>query len=125
MLENYVSVLRKYADFDGRAGQREFWLFFVVNGGLLLLLLAPARLLEGSLLATVTLFLFMVVFLGTVVPFYAVAVRRLHDTGRSGWWILIKFIPYIGGLILIVLLALESQPGPNKHGAGVGRDPPA
>lgn len=58
----------------------------------------------------------IIVFVGTLIPFYAVAARRLHDTGKSGWWILIKFIPLVGALVLLILLAQPSQSGTNKYG---------
>ena len=55
-------------------------------------------------------------FLGAVVPGLAVAVRRLHDTGRSGWWVLISFVPFVGAILLLVFACQDSQPGSNQYG---------
>jgi uncharacterized membrane protein YhaH (DUF805 family) len=54
--------------------------------------------------------------LGIIVPVIAVTARRLHDTGRSGWWMLIAFVPFVGGIILLVFEVMESQPGSNQYG---------
>jgi len=62
-------------------------------------------------------FLGLLVALGLVVPAWAVSIRRLHDTGRSAWWVLIGIIPLIGSLVLIVFMFLDSEPGNNRYGA--------
>lgn len=54
--------------------------------------------------------------MAVIVPGLAVTIRRLHDTGRSGWWILISFVPFVGGIILLIFMCLDSEPGPNPHG---------
>jgi uncharacterized membrane protein YhaH (DUF805 family) len=54
--------------------------------------------------------------LATFIPTLAVTVRRLHDTNRSGWWVLLEFVPIVGGLVLLVFMMLDSQPGANRFG---------
>jgi len=126
----FIKCLKHYADFKGRARRKEFWMFalfywiFLVPGTLLWMLLF-------SLLAThyghivmvfVTLGYGPAYVLALLLPLLAVSVRRLHDLGRSGWWMLLSlasFIPVIGIFIpigLIVLMCLDSQSGANEYG---------
>ena len=110
----YFEVWRKYAVFSGRARRKEYWYFVLCH------------LLIGAVLAVVDFssglhiegfgVLGSLYMLAAFIPSLAVNVRRLHDTGRSGWWFLIIFIPYIGGIVLIVFQAFDSQPGENKYG---------
>lgn len=87
----------KYADFSGRASRSEYWWFF---------LFVFIACLVATMISTVV---YYVVALGLVVPSLAAGARRLHDTGRSGWWQLLNLIPLIGFIILVVLLAQESK----------------
>ena len=106
----YLAVLKNYVGFDGRARRTEYWMFVLINAviGLALYLLAQV--------ADVFLILYYLYALAVLLPGLAVAVRRLHDTGRSGWWLLLSFIPIVGAIILIVFLATDGQPGSNAHG---------
>ena len=54
--------------------------------------------------------------LATIVPALAVLIRRLHDTDKSGWWVLIGLVPFVGGIVLLVFTLQDSTPGDNKHG---------
>ncbi len=113
----FIKCIKQYADFKGRARRKEYWMFTLFY----LLFLLPLALLVGieiGLEIEVPIFtiLFVLFIFALIVPTYAVTVRRLHDTGRSGWWILINFIPYIGGIWLFVLTCLDSKPGTNKWG---------
>ena len=86
-------------------------MFFLVN----LLIAIGLRLVEGLLGSPgVVGALYSLIVL---VPGIAVSVRRLHDTGRSGWWLLIGFIPLLGAIVLLFFMAQEGQPGPNQYGA--------
>ena len=100
----YVEVLKKYAVFDGRAGREEFWMFTLVNFIISLVL----HLISG--------FLGGIYNLAVLLPSLGVGARRLHDTGRSGWWLLVGLIPIIGLIVLIVFFVQDSQAGSNEHG---------
>lgn len=95
----------KYATFTGRASQSEFWFYFLFLAGLTLILYVA----EADTLILLTA-------LATFLPYLAACVRRLHDTGRSGWWWLLQVIPVIGPLVLHILLALPGTEGPNRFG---------
>jgi uncharacterized membrane protein YhaH (DUF805 family) len=103
-------VLERYAVFGGRARRGEYWWFVLAN----LIVFAVLAVLMG--VSSVFGVLYLVYAVAMFVPSLAVAIRRLHDTSRSGWWLLISFVPLVGGIILIVLLALDSTPGPNQYG---------
>lgn len=117
-MEWFIKCIKQYADFKGRARRKEYWMFFLIYlalGFFVTFAAIPIDVIletEGIIYITV-MCLFVLAF---IVPNYAVTVRRLHDTGRSGWWILINFIPYIGGIWLFVLTCLDSEPGTNKWG---------
>jgi uncharacterized membrane protein YhaH (DUF805 family) len=107
----FVGVYKKYAVFSGRARRKEYW-FFSLFFTIALVLLAIADGISG------TMGLFSGVYLlGSLLPAFAVTVRRLHDTDRSGWWALITFIPLIGVIVLLVFCCLDSSPGLNRFGA--------
>ncbi|MFJ9636869.1 DUF805 domain-containing protein [Streptomyces sp. NPDC101178] len=106
----YLAVLKNYAGFSGRARRKEYWMFTLVH-------LIVAAVLYGLGLAIDTMLPYFIYALATIVPSLAVLVRRLHDTGRSGWWFLIAAVPLVGGIILLVFLASEGKPEQNQHGA--------
>ncbi|MCC7266699.1 MAG: DUF805 domain-containing protein [Caulobacteraceae bacterium] len=113
--------LRKYADFQGRARRSEFWLFwlftFVVSfvlqivGGMMGAGGDPTAMYSSPVMIVLLLFC-----LAILIPSIAVAIRRLHDTDRSGWWLLIGLIPIIGALVLLVFYVLPGTVGANKFG---------
>jgi len=112
----FMTVLRKYAVFAGRARRREYW-FFVLFYILISVVLAVADRMLGLYNESYGMGTLGAIFcLGVLIPSIAVGVRRLHDTGRSGWWLLIGFIPLIGAIVLIVFFVLDSQPGTNAYG---------
>lgn len=113
----YLKVLKQYADFDGRARRTEYWMYLLFN----MIFLAVAAVLDNILglkfneqvpYGYIYLLYSLVVFL----PGLGVAVRRLHDVGKSGWFILIGLIPIIGGIWLIILMATDGTPGRNEYG---------
>jgi uncharacterized membrane protein YhaH (DUF805 family) len=124
------SVLRQYVGFTGRARRSEFWwayLFYLlayaipygIGFGLFIASTDPATGEPSGPLAVVgglILGLSILVGLGLILPLLAVSVRRLHDTGRSGFWYFISFVPLVGGIILLVFLAQDTQRGPNAYG---------
>ena len=115
----------KYADGKGRAARPEYWWFFLSY----VIVYIVAAIIGGALDASWLVYIPLVVYL---VPLIAAAVRRLNDTGRSGWWYLIGLVPFVGWIILIVFLASEGNAGPNQYGPppgiaqlpGAGAPPP-
>lgn len=126
----YVKVLKQYADFSGRARRKEYWMFTLVHLIIYMALFTLMTLVGGSDpesgLALALSGLLGLYVLGVLVPSLAVGVRRLHDTNRSGWWLLISFVPVIGAIVLIVFLVQDSQSGSNQYGENPkGVDSPA
>lgn len=109
-MNHYTDVLKKYAVFSGRARRQEYWMFFLFNVLALILLLV----LDG-VLGTAPL-LYSVYALAVLLPSLGVAIRRLHDTGKSGWWILVSLVPFVGFIWFIVLMASAGQQQPNQYG---------
>jgi uncharacterized membrane protein YhaH (DUF805 family) len=108
---NYaLTVLKKYADFSGRASRAEFWCFFLfcIIAEIILLIL-DSMLNTGGIL-------FSIFVLAVFIPTIAVEVRRLHDIGKSGWFLLLIFIPIIGPIILLIWFIKDSQSGTNQYG---------
>ncbi len=113
MVHWYTDVIRRYADFDGRSDRPEFWWFALVNLIVSLVLWTIGLVAFGFYGAELVAVLYGLV---TLLPALGVEIRRLHDTNRSGWWILISLIPVIGGIILIVFFAGAGTQGPNRFG---------
>ncbi len=112
----YLGVIKKYAEFAGRARRQEYWMFVLINA----LISAGIGIVEAAAGLTYTdggggpitgLYGLFV-----LVPGIAVAVRRLHDTGRSGWYLLMALIPLIGWIFVLVALVKDSDPGVNAYG---------
>jgi uncharacterized membrane protein YhaH (DUF805 family) len=112
----YAKVLRQYADFTGRARRTEFWMFTFVSAIIgIVLSLVDEVVFVGPGVST-TGWLGTIYGLAVLLPTLAVGARRLHDTGRSGWWLLLAIIPLIGAIVLIVFFALEGQRTTNSYG---------
>lgn len=115
-MDYYLLALEKYAVFKGRSSRAEYWYFvlFHIIIGLVLAVIdnALGTYLPGSEYGLLS----GVYSLAVLVPSLAVSVRRLHDTGKSGWVLLIVLIPLIGLLWLIVLMMMDSEPGENGYG---------
>lgn len=112
-------VLERYAQFDGRASRAEFWWFYLANIIVAVVLYAVAAILGqvSSVFAVLAILLLTVYWLGLIVPSLAVAVRRLHDTDKSGWFLLLYLIPCAGPIIILVFMVTEGTRGPNQFGA--------
>ena len=104
-------VLERYAKFDGRARREEFWWFTLAT-----VIIAFALVVLSSI-SSIFWVLYLIYALAVFIPSLAVGVRRLHDTDRSGWWLLIDFIPFIGAIVLLIFFCSDSTPGPNNYGA--------
>ena len=110
----YVEVLKKYAVFDGRARRQEYWMFYLINllisvviGVVVGVLTVASRTNMGGLTYLYSL--------AILIPSIAVGVRRLHDTGKSGWWLLLVIVPF-GAFFVIYFLAQPGVAGPNQYG---------
>ncbi len=112
----YLKVLRQYADFNGRARRKEYWMFFLFN----IIFSFALGMIDGVVGTHSTQFglglLGGLYSLFILIPSLAVGVRRLHDRNLSGWMLLIALIPIVGAIILIVIFATEGTPGDNKYG---------
>ena len=118
--------LKKYADFSGRARRSEFWLFslFILIVEIVYCVLMgvtgnfdPSSYGAINGVGMALAGLFTIFILAIIVPSLAVTFRRLHDTNRSAWWLLISLLPAIGGLVLLVFYVLPGTVGPNRFGA--------
>ena len=109
-------LTKKYACFSGRARRQEYWLFALFNIIAGIIIGVIAGVLVSVTNVTAFAYLGSIYNLAVLIPGLAVLFRRLHDTGRSGWWWLIALIPFIGWIVLIVFCCLDSQPGENQYG---------
>jgi uncharacterized membrane protein YhaH (DUF805 family) len=112
----YLKVLKQYADFSGRARRKEYWMFVLFN----MIFAIVAMILDNVLGIAIEGIgygpLYGLYILAMLIPGLAVAVRRLHDVGKSGWMFFIVLIPLIGAIWLLVLMVTDSQQGTNKWG---------
>jgi uncharacterized membrane protein YhaH (DUF805 family) len=112
----YLKVLKQYADFNGRARRKEYWMFALFN----VIFIAAAIILDNVLGLTIGELPYGVFYflysLAILIPGLAVYVRRLHDIGKSGWMILIALIPIVGPIWLLVLTLTDSNHGENQYG---------
>ena len=119
------AITKHYADFQGRARRKEYWMYILFTA----VSFIAALILDNVLGTTFSMdilgesvdtgygWIYLLVALGTFLPFLAVLVRRLHDVGKSGWFMLVSLIPLAGGIWLLVLLCKDSYPGVNQYGA--------
>ena len=120
--------LRRYADFSGRSRRKEYWMFtlfillvYAVFGVLFFMGFDLAAMSTGGdpqigAIGWIAISLFGIFALAIFIPALAVVVRRLHDQDKSGWFILIQFIPYIGGIIMLIFMCIEGTKGENRYG---------
>ncbi len=118
-IDNYKMVLTtKYAEFSGRARRAEYWWFAVVNAALAVASVVIMVVLGAIAdpLGIIGVLLYLAVAFGTLIPGLACAVRRLHDTGKSGWFLLVSLIPFVGGIILLVFMFTDGTRETNQYG---------
>jgi uncharacterized membrane protein YhaH (DUF805 family) len=116
-MDSMLMPLRRYAEFSGRSRRKEYWMFAL---GILIAAIVIGAIegiigintMVGGIYGPLTTLL----LLGTLVPSIAVGIRRLHDTDRSGWWLLIALVPLIGSLILLYFYVSDGTNGPNRFG---------
>ncbi|HEY0952011.1 DUF805 domain-containing protein [Nocardioides sp.] len=121
--ESVQTCLRKYAGFSGRAGRPEFWWFMVFN----VLVSFVTSIVDMAVFGSDAVwagigfgpdqgpFQLISAFL-LLLPDLAVGARRLHDTARSAWWLLLLLVPFLGLLVLVVLWCLRGEAGTNRYG---------
>ena len=112
----YLEALTKYAVFSGRSRRMEYWYFVLFNIIVSIVLGVIDGLLGTSGSYAGAGLLSGIYGLAVLIPSLAVTVRRLHDTDRTGWWILIALVPLIGVIVLLVFALLEGTPGDNQYG---------
>ncbi|MEH6556356.1 MAG: DUF805 domain-containing protein [Oceanicoccus sp.] len=103
-MDYFIDALKKYADFNGRTRRKEYWMFVLIYVVISVIL----SVLGMDIISTI-------VGLALLIPSISIGARRLHDTGRSGWWQLIYFVPLIGLIVMIVFLVQDSH-GDNEYG---------
>ncbi|WP_329039184.1 DUF805 domain-containing protein [Streptomyces sp. NBC_00178] len=106
----YLAVLKNYAGFSGRARRKEYWMFALFHIIVALVLVGLGAVIDSQIP-------YLIYIVALIIPTLAVTVRRLHDTGRSGWWFLISFVPLVGGIVLLVFTCLEGVRDVNEYGA--------
>jgi uncharacterized membrane protein YhaH (DUF805 family) len=109
----YLSALKKYAQFSGRARRKEYWMFAFVNIIIFVILGILGYFVNGQIGGIIGGIYGLLV----LIPSLAVLVRRLHDIGKSGWWILIGLVPFIGEIVLLIFSVMDGQPGQNQYGS--------
>jgi len=118
MIDYILQALKRWKDFQGRSRRSEFWYFYL---GIILSFLVFGFFISlldelTDSLSLIPGFPFGVVFVAILVPFLACAVRRLHDSGKSGWFLLLYFVP-LGALVLLIFFCQDSHPAPNQMGS--------
>jgi uncharacterized membrane protein YhaH (DUF805 family) len=111
----YLKVLREYANFEGRARRTEYWMFQLFNA----IAVFVAMIVDVTIGVAVQFpvpVLTIAYSLATMVPAIAVSIRRLHDTDRSGWWLLLSLVPF-GSIVILVFDCLDGTPWPNRYGS--------
>ena len=117
MLDWMMMPLKRYTDFAGRSRRKEYWMFLLgviiaaIILGIVEGILGLSGMVGGVYGPLTTLFL-----LAIIIPSIAVQVRRFHDQDKSGWFVLLSLIPFVGGLIVLVFMFLEGTKGPNRFG---------
>lgn len=121
-MKTYLTPWKQYATFSGRSPRKEFWTFYLVNT-LVFIVLAGAMgtgMSSGRGLMSIHMISVgipaMIFGLAVFVPTLAVIVRRFHDIGRSGVWVWLGFVPVIGGIVVLILMLIDTQPEANQYG---------
>lgn len=108
-MEWYLKVLKQYADFKGRARRKEYWMFYLISTLISIVLAIVDQVFDLTFGAASSGVIGTLYSLGILVPTIAVGVRRLHDSGKSGWFLLIPFYNFY-------LLVIDGEPGENEYG---------
>ena len=128
VMEWMLAPYKRYAEFSGRSRRMEYWMFRLFEFGAIIGLFLISAIVAGAassvggdsaggIVGGIASLLIMVLILGSIIPSLAVTVRRLHDTGRSGWYMFISLIPLIGAIMLLIALFSEGTRGGNEYGS--------
>lgn len=115
----YIVVINQYLNFKGRSRRKEYWMFILFN----MLFFSITMLLDNYVIQSTIEgdipagYLTISYYIFVLIPTTAVTIRRLHDIGKSGWYYLISFIPFVGGFWIILMMCLEGEAQTNKWGA--------
>ena len=123
LFDYFVKCLKHYADFNGRARRKECWGYVLFLCLFYIGAFIVAFIIDAILEMPIFTILINISTLAFIIPSIAVTVRRLHDTGRSGGWYFISFVPFIGGIWLLVLTLLDGEPRANMYGPPTKRFP--
>ncbi len=115
-MEWYLKVLKNYATFSGRARRKEYWMFFLFNVIFSFLAAVIDNIIGIADPRTGYGVVYVIYSLAVFIPGLAVLVRRLHDTGKSGWMVLVGLIPLAGAIWLLILMVTEGDKGANEYG---------
>jgi Predicted membrane protein len=117
MVNAYLNVVKNnYFQFHGRMARAEFWWFTLMNFLIALALSFIVLLLSAMKNTDLALAIIGIYYLALLLPSLGAQIRRLHDIGMSGWWILINLVPYIGAIALLIMLILPSKPSGEVYG---------
>ena len=126
MLRVHKGLFKNYVNFKGRARRKEYWHTGLIVCGVMLVLSLISVIICSTAMATESIALTvvggipalvcLVYSIAILIPLFGLSVRRLHDTGKSGWWLLFGLVPYVGSIVLFIFSVLDSQPGENKYG---------
>jgi uncharacterized membrane protein YhaH (DUF805 family) len=114
-----IMPYQRYFEFSGRSRRKEYWMFTLLQLLIIIGITGIAFLVGGQdqdTVMTVLVIGVIIYALATFIPSLAVQVRRFHDQDLSGWLVLLGFIPYVGGLIILVFMCIDGKRGPNKYG---------
>lgn len=114
-MQEFFIALKKSFEFKGRSRRREFWLFMLISFGLVILLITIETLLTLQISQNIGI-LSTTFAIAVAAPAASLTVRRLHDTGRSGWWSMLFLFPIMGWIVLISFMLLTSDLGSNEYG---------
>jgi len=113
LVENYFSVLKKYAVFTGRANRKEFWMFVLVN---IIISLIFGILTKIPVLKVLFWIVFTLFGLAVLIPSIALGIRRLHDVNYTGWLMLLCVVPVVNVIVVFLLCVIEGNPNENQYG---------
>ena len=120
IIANFLDVVKnKYVQFTGRAGRKEYWLFYLVNFALYLLFVILTSIFGNGVLTLIISVIYTLFGLAILLPGIALCVRRLHDVGKGGGWAFIVFVPIVGAFILLYFMIIKGEPNPNRFGPPV------